>query len=170
MRGGAVEGGQARLPQEPVELGHGVLLQELHGGDVQRAGQGFRGGHGSFELPAEVLRGEPVDVDGDVRQEGAGQYQPFLQGGVVEDGLQDASGAARGADDVHLAAVGGVAPSGVSAIGGDPVVLQVDDQDGQVAYVAAGKFPAMPFGQRLQAELQGFVHCGDKGLSGVSGG
>ena len=150
VRGRAVEGGQSGLSQEFVELGHAVLLQEVYGGDVQRAGQCFRGGDGSFELPAEILRGKSIDVDRYVRQQGVGQDQSFFQGCIVEEGLQDAACAARCADDVYLAAICRCVGAGVSTISYDLVGGQVDDQEGQVAYVASGKFPAMSFGQGLQ--------------------
>ena len=74
----------------------------MYGRDVQGPGQGFGGRHGAMELKVEVLRGESVQVHWRIPQQGPGQDRPVLQGGAIEEGLQDAARAARRRGDVHF--------------------------------------------------------------------
>ena len=52
----------------------------------------------------EILRGESAQVHRDVRQQGARQYHPVLQGGFVEERLQDTARGARRGGDIYLSA------------------------------------------------------------------
>ena len=72
MAGGAVKGGEPYPSQQVVKLRNAVLSQRDHGRHVQRARQRFVGMHRSVVPEAVVLRGEPVDVNRDIRQQFGG--------------------------------------------------------------------------------------------------
>ena len=98
------EGGEPAFLQEGLEFGHAIIAQQKDGRNVQRTLQGFAGRHGPTVFHVKVLRGESVDIQGNIGDQRPGQQQAFLPGGTKEEGLEDAAGAARFGGDIHLPA------------------------------------------------------------------
>ena len=99
---GLREGGKAGFAQQGVEFGNAVLPQQEHGGNVEGTGQGLVGVHGAVVLFVEVLGSEAAQVYGNVREQGIGQDYALVQGGGIQERLQDAAGRTRGGGNVHL--------------------------------------------------------------------
>ena len=112
----------------------------MHGRDIQGPGQRLGGRHGAMELEVEILRGESVQVHRRILEQGPGKDGPFLQGGAVQERLQDASRASRGRGDVHFRPGPDALRRGVSHVGDRFPGPDVQDDGREVRDAAQGQF------------------------------
>ena len=117
-----------------------------------------------MELQVEVLRGETVQVHRGIPQQCPGQDGPVLQGGAVQERLQDASRTSRGSGDVHFRSMAGPQGGSVPHIGDRLAAAVVQDHGRQVRRPGEGQFVRPPGGRILHLPLEGQVDAGARFL------
>ena len=150
----------AATAKQGMELRNAVGAEQMDGGYVQRAGERLCRRHGTVKLQVEILRREPVDIHGDIRQERTREDGPFLQGGGIEEGFQDAAGRARGAQDIDLASRSFPQRGGVPDVGDGFPGAEVENDGGKVRDAAAVEFIGPAVRDRLHRLLEVQPHGG----------
>ena len=102
MVGVFVYGAEAHCLQQLEELRHSVTLQHAHRRHIEGALYDLVCRNGSVEASGEVVRREVIVIVRRILDERSGQYEPLLEHGRVEQGLEGAAARAGSGNHVHF--------------------------------------------------------------------
>ncbi len=156
----AVDASEAHGAQHAQGAVDAVRAQVAHGGHVQRAGQGLVRRHGAVVALVEVAGREAVVLRGHIGQQHAGGELAGAQHVRVQEGFEQAAGAAAGAHDVHHAGVRGAGAGQVAHVGPYLTGGHVQHQQGAVVHFVGHQALGVARSGLVAAGLQVGVHGG----------